>query len=467
MNTLSSLKTMTSVSDYLDSNSSYNLDSLQDFLFQAENSCIKETLAYRIQKVGGAPTGDSKTQNTLQNYWLLNSSQLEEFNFIDTQVKYGTDYTYHVYEYVLVLGIRYKFSNLRITKAISSENTFEDPLKGTMYGLEFYDPTTNKNTEQLYDADTAEESFMTLVQERSSDPYLADFYLEYEPAALIFEMPIMSKTLKVLDNPANVVNIFPYQHMDNSQKIGFEIKYGAFRERVFPTVIAPSDVKLKQDYLNGKDFFEDDVISDDAGTIIGTIPNSDETEAIEAQALGSISRPRYIQVYRLNEKPTAYTDFANNLIRTIDLKMQNSENTYTTEFFDDKIKTNHKYYYLFRVLNEQSMMGHVSEIYETELINDGGYLYAIFNVLNEQDLEQNIFTNPIKKFKKLLHIEPNLNQLSLNLGDVDFEQEAHSQISNLQIGVADDLIWDKEFKIRLTSKKTGRKIDLNITYKLN
>jgi hypothetical protein len=32
---------------------------------------------------------------------------------------------------------------------------------------------------------------------------------------------------------------------------------------------------------------------------------------------------------------------------------------------------------------------------------------------------------------------------------------------------ADDLIWDKTFKITLNIKKTNRKIDLNITYTLN
>jgi len=35
---------------------------------------------------------------------------------------------------------------------------------------------------------------------------------------------------------------------------------------------------------------------------------------------------------------------------------------------------------------------------------------------------------------------------------------------NVDIGTAADLIWDKTFKIRLTSKKTGKKIDLNVTY---
>ena len=51
--------------------------------------------------------------------------------------------------------------------------------------------------------------------------------------------------------------------------------------------------------------------------------------------------------------------------------------------------------------------------------------------------------------------------------DVDFTQDAESQINNLKVGMADDPLWDKTFKLRLTSKKTDRKIDLNITYKLS
>ena len=50
---------------------------------------------------------------------------------------------------------------------------------------------------------------------------------------------------------------------------------------------------------------------------------------------------------------------------------------------------------------------------------------------------------------------------------LDYTESAASQISDLAIGTADELIWDKTFKIRLTSKKTGKKIDLNITYNLN
>jgi hypothetical protein len=141
--------------------------------------------------------------------------------------------------------------------------------------------------------------------------------------------------------------------------------------------------------------------------------------------------------------------------------------TYTTDFFDEKIRTNKKYYYLFRTLNDQRMIGHVSEIYETELVNDGGYLYSLFNVLCEEDLKEDVYVQPSKEVKKIIHLQPNMNQIVLDPAGVDFEQEASTQIENLVVGTAEDLIWNKEFKIRLTSKKTGKKIDLNITYKLN
>ena len=52
---------------------------------------------------------------------------------------------------------------------------------------------------------------------------------------------------------------------------------------------------------------------------------------------------------------------------------------------------------------------------------------------------------------------------------MDYEQPASTQLDNLVIGSSniEDLIWGKTFKIRLTSKKTGKKIDLNITYNMS
>ena len=146
--------------------------------------------------------------------------------------------------------------------------------------------------------------------------------------------------------------------------------------------------------------------------------------------------------------------------------MRNSNRTNTVDFFDQRIRTNKKFYYLFRSLNEQRVIGHTSEIYEAQLVDDGGYLYAMFNVIYEQQLEEKVFNNPSKNFKKIIQLQPNMSQLAFNTDNVDFEQDAVTQISNLVVGAAEDLIWGKTFKVRLTSNKTGKKIDLNITYNL-
>ena len=449
INTISSIKTYNDAVEYANNEANFEIDGLDDILYE-DASRHNEVLAYRIEKVGGKPAGDGLTQDAIQNYWIINSppESMTDFTHYDTQVKYDRDYTYNVYAYVLVVGARYNFSDLRLTKAISLNNYNEDTER---YGLEFYDPKTGEKVEQLYTIEsqpTAEftniNSVGTLVQEHSRYPYLADFYLNCEPDLKIIEVPVYSKTLRIMDNPANGINVFPYQHLDMSQKIGFELKYDAFIQRTFPNIVEAKDQKVKEDYINARDLFESSLLSEE-----------------------SISRPRYIHVYRTTERPTSYNSFDNKLIRTIDTINEDFDGTYTSEFFDDTIKTNQKYYYLFRMANEQLVLGQTSEIYEAQLINDGGYLYSIFNVIHEDELKEKIYINPLKKFKKLVHIQPNISQLTLNTTNVDFEQTAGSQLVNLEIGTATDLIWNKTFKLRLTSKKTGKKIDLNITYKLN
>ena len=61
---------------------------------------------------------------------------------------------------------------------------------------------------------------------------------------------------------------------------------------------------------------------------------------------------------------------------------------------------------------------------------------------------------------------PNINQLEFDDSEVNYDNDAFEEISNIKVGTKDDSIFDKTFKIRLTSKKTGKIIDLNVTYKL-
>ena len=132
--------------------------------------------------------------------------------------------------------------------------------------------------------------------------------------------------------------------------------------------------------------------------------------------------------------------------------------------FSERVAVNQKYYYTFRVINENGVAGGFTPIFESELINDGGYIYSSFNQLSEEELVEDQISEPLMSFKKLFNIVPNFQHLVLNSENVDFTDSAFNQVGNFELGTADDKIWGKTFKIRLTSNKTGKKIDLNIKF---
>ena len=148
------------------------------------------------------------------------------------------------------------------------------------------------------------------------------------------------------------------------------------------------------------------------------------------------------------------------------MSIPNSQYGYKTNFFENIIDTNQKYYYVFRARNVLNTPGHFSDIYEVKLVDDGGYIYNIFKTYKESELAEKPERTTTEPIRKLLQIRPQLRHVSLVETELDFADDAANQVDNLQVGVADDPVWDKTFKFRLTSKKTGKKIDLNITYKL-
>lgn len=98
-----------------------------------------ETLMYRIAKY----VGESTLGEPIQNIYIPNDPDLDILNYVDTQVKYDTKYTYVIYTYDFVLGSQYSYesvvdSNTDITKKIVNVKTM--PYM-TIIESEFYKKT--------------------------------------------------------------------------------------------------------------------------------------------------------------------------------------------------------------------------------------------------------------------------------------------------------------------------------------
>ena len=435
----------------------FDIFGLEDIYNLGEKSTISwepvtEFLAYRIEKIGGPPTGDSSTENVLQNIWIFNDADHNEqdFKYLDTQVKYGENYTYNIYAYALSIGIKYKFSDLRMTRQIGTYDNMplhepDDPLYEESTCLEFYDAATDEPVSQIYDIETnLDNEFASNAQITSkTEKYLADFYLNFEPSIKLIEVPVISKTLKVLDNPGTNLTIYPFQELNNSQTVGFYLDYETHTIEPYPVVLSSAEEAYRASYMGAYD-----------------IPSGYD---ITPSSLGAATS---VEVYRMDQKPTSLRSFENNLYRTISLKEIGTNYTYPDAFFYDRIKTNTKYYYTFRVITAQGPPGQLSEIYEVQMVDDGGYKYSLFKTLFQEDLVEETYIEPSKPFKKLLQLQPNLSHLIMNTEHIDFDDSAQTQLSDLIVGTAEDEIWDKTFKIRLISKKTAKKVDINVTYNL-
>jgi hypothetical protein len=296
----------------------------------------------------------------------------------------------------------------------------------------------NQNLETIND-------LATTAQINSPYPYLSEFNLSFEPSLKILEIPIETKNMRIVDHPPNDLVITPHHLLDQSNRLAFYCKYDTFsvNTMTYPPTLGSQDEQNRDAYLTGHDFL-----------------------SVSKQTQESASPARFIEVYRVTEKPTSYADFTNNLRKTIDLKMENGDIP-GDHIFTEAVQTNKKYYYVFRPVNDNGVGGQLSPVFESELIDDGGYVYANFVQHSEDDLAVPPPKEPFTSFKKLINIIPNIQHVQLDTSAATFASSSVSQMSDVHLGTqAEDTLWDadKYFKIRLTSKKTGKKIDLNIGF---
>jgi hypothetical protein len=160
---------------------------------------------------------------------------------------------------------------------------------------------------------------------------------------------------------------------------------------------------------------------------------------------------QFIDVYRLDKKPKTYSDFVGNILQVL------STNGSAGASFIDNIEPNKKYYYIGRCVDFHDNISNPTLVYEVEIQQDGN---LILPIIRQVDFDrQEAVKQETKTCRRYIKIQPAIRHRVPN--------EAKTNSNEIELGLDEQTPWNKTFKLRLTSKSSGKKIDVNFTFKYN
>tara|TARA_R110002012_G_scaffold37617_3_gene105243 strand:+ start:233 stop:3067 length:2835 start_codon:yes stop_codon:yes gene_type:complete len=478
--------------------------------------CHTETVVYRVAKYKGRP----ENSQPIQNYWFPNSNNIDVINLVDTQVKYNSTYTYRVFAYQLVIGSEYTYLQWNMAPPQEPEYTqtcpdvqmpelhgaviLDDPVIDVGLAIEDaqrlvetlavlgVDTTQITNTAMgivtvyLYSGQFASlKNFLYFAEviRYVANEYGFDFAdlsrsvlnvvnnyrvgeidsisvpaqiqqlpirhqykacldaISY-PSVKLVEVPFFTHTGRMVDSPPLPpdVNIVPYRGENGKALIWLNSTVG--EQEMYPIPIYQSDRKLINDIRRDKFLSPTDKI---------TYRSDDNASAFE--------------ILRLSVRPEKYSDFANNqrAYLTTQIEAESFERASSASMVDD-VLPNQKYYYTFRTVDVHGNRSNPTKVYEIQLVDNDGAVYMITNIIDLEEIPEPY--DPVRQAKRYVHIVPRVTQGLFNATKSNLEDaESALEVRSYALGVEDESLWGKKFKVRFISKSTGRKIDLNVTYK--
>lgn len=172
---------------------------------------------------------------------------------------------------------------------------------------------------------------------------------------------------------------------------------------------------------------------------------------------------KFYEIYKLYDRPVSYNDFLNGEKIIV-------ETQYNSISYIDEIMPNKKVYYCFRAIDKHDQFSNFSDIYIYEIIKDEISMYNKLEIKKIDEIRENVnLERESKKMKKHLYISPAAAHLFF---DSETDEEFNNSTSKSEvldrakIGILSPAVWDKKFKIRITSLSSGKKIDFNIAYNI-
>ncbi len=371
-----------------------------------------ESIMYKVVKHLG-----KGLDNPIQTSYFNKTGELvsefgdeEKVSLVDTQVKYDQEYTYSAIAYQAIVGTRHSYGEFEFT------------------------------TEEVTAGQVSRANYAT--SKVTVTPFLK-----------IVEMPLFEVTGKILSNPPLPPELGFVPYKGQTDKLLFHLNTNQGSQDMVPIT------------LNSTEASDIDMIAVNQKRNDGliTFETDDNNKAYE--------------IYRLTEPPIVYEDFNNNLIASVSTIGDGTTSLLEAGSANIVIQhtTNKKYYYMFRSVDVHGTPSNPSEVYEIEPYNDGGAGYPIIRKFEFGSINPKV---PSKEARKLIQIVPRMSQAYFNAEasgidgttSIGAEKEIYLGLEDESLFTAENkygVTKGKRFKIRLTSKFTGKKVDINIDFNTN
>jgi|TARA_B100000282_G_C31738625_1_gene495010 hypothetical protein len=381
----------------------------------------QETLMYEIAKYNFVAGFD--TPRYVQSIFVP-ISEFSNIPYIDTQVIPHANYLYKIFTHKVIVGTKYRM------------NKFE---KGT-----------NPNT-------GLEEIIERVADDLYKHNYLVQPYLQF------VRVPYHnSEMVNTALNPINYsriddfpplppqIQIVPYKGVNNKLLFLFNGSVGEVSESPIP-IFEGEDVMFQNIILSQKYKNLLRRVGDPGGKYEVIFKGDDILNSV--------------QVFRISNKPTSYKDFIND--PTFNFETVDTEEAAAASFIDNIIPNQH-YYYFFRGIDIHGNMSNPSSVYKIVMISDiNSAPYLKVELFNFEKTEKFVDS---KTFQKYLFFEANSDHDVVSFPDLstDLDGNVFGDYENQKVVVGKSggsTVLGKKYKLRITSKQTGRKIDINVRFK--
>jgi hypothetical protein len=261
-----------------------------------------------------------------------------------------------------------------------------------------------------------------------------------KPSMNFAEIPYYTSEGSILDSPPLFPNINVVTYKGISNQLSFFMNSGQGSLEDTPVIFSESEAKFLQDYRRSRKL-------NDFQPILYT---TDETENLGTS----------FEIRRLVRAPESMEDFNAAKIVRISNSISTGDKT-PSAAYKDTIKNNTKYYYMFRVYDRRNTVSNPTSVYEIEIVENSGIIYPLIKLYDFPSQK----SETAKGFKRLFNVVPRLSQV---LPDPELSSYSGLSLGKTSIlGRENERLFGKQFKIRLTSKKTGKSVDLNLDFTSN